>query len=65
MIRRPPRSGLEQRQSPHDTQRARPLAELPAPRWAAVQGIFTDIDDTLTKNGAIEPAALEIGRAHV
>ena len=58
MIRRPPRSGLEQRQSPHDTQRARPLAELPAPRWAAVQGIFTDIDDTLTKNGAIEPAAL-------
>jgi HAD superfamily hydrolase (TIGR01484 family) len=30
-----------------------PLAVL-----AAVQGLFTDIDDTLTRDGAIEPAAL-------
>ena len=28
------------------------------PRLAAVRGIFTDVDDTLTRDGAIEPAAL-------
>ena len=36
----------------------RPLSELPAKRLAAVCGVMTDIDDTLTRGGAIEPAAL-------
>jgi HAD superfamily hydrolase (TIGR01484 family) len=36
----------------------RPLAELPAARLAGVRGVMTDIDDTLTRDGAIEPAAL-------
>jgi len=38
--------------------RLRPLAELPAAAWQGVQGLLTDIDDTLTRDGAIEPAAL-------
>lgn len=37
----------------------RPLADLPADRARAVVGVLTDIDDTLTRDGAIEPAALE------
>ncbi len=39
---------------------ARPqaLARLPAARLANVVGLMTDIDDTLTRDGAIEPAAL-------
>jgi HAD superfamily hydrolase (TIGR01484 family) len=38
-----------------------PLPWLAAPREALrrVAGVFTDIDDTLTRDGAIEPAALE------
>jgi HAD superfamily hydrolase (TIGR01484 family) len=36
----------------------RPLAEMPGAARAAVHGVFTDIDDTLTREGAIEPAAL-------
>ena len=40
------------------TGRLRPLAELPAARLAALRGVLTDIDDTLTRDGAIEPAAL-------
>ena len=35
-----------------------PLASLPTARLAALRGVLTDIDDTLTHNGAIEPAAL-------
>ncbi|MBX3636770.1 MAG: HAD-IIB family hydrolase [Rubrivivax sp.] len=35
-----------------------PLAALPAPVLARVAGVFTDIDDTLTKDGAIDPPAL-------
>jgi HAD superfamily hydrolase (TIGR01484 family) len=35
-----------------------PLAELPAARLRAVHGVLTDIDDTLTRDGAVEPAAL-------
>ncbi len=35
---------------------SRPWAE--APLGAGVAGVFTDIDDTLTRDGAIEPAAL-------
>ncbi|MEY4750666.1 MAG: hypothetical protein RIQ60_2880 [Pseudomonadota bacterium] len=38
--------------------RLRPLAELPAARLAALRGVLTDIDDTLTRDGAIEPEAL-------
>lgn len=38
--------------------RPRPLAELPAAALAGVAGVMTDIDDTLTRDGAIEPAAL-------
>ena len=36
----------------------RPLAELSAGALAGVAGVLTDIDDTLTRDGAIEPAAL-------
>jgi hypothetical protein len=38
--------------------RLRPLADLPAARLATLRGVLTDIDDTLTRDGAIEPAAL-------
>jgi HAD superfamily hydrolase (TIGR01484 family) len=34
-------------------------SEAPTAALAAVQGVFTDIDDTLTRNGAIEPVALQ------
>ena len=36
-----------------------PLADLPAERLRALRGVLTDIDDTLTRDGAIEPAALD------
>ena len=36
----------------------RPLAELPAADLARVWGVMTDIDDTLTRDGAIAPVAL-------
>ena len=35
-----------------------PLAALNPGRWRSVVGVMTDIDDTLTKDGVIEPAAL-------
>ena len=38
--------------------RLRPLADLPASRLVALHGVLTDIDDTLTRDGAITPAAL-------
>jgi len=41
-----------------DVARLRPLATLPPARLAALHGVLTDIDDTLTRDGAIEPAAL-------
>jgi HAD superfamily hydrolase (TIGR01484 family) len=37
----------------------RPFAECPASELQAVQGVFTDIDDTLTCDGALMPQALE------
>jgi HAD superfamily hydrolase (TIGR01484 family) len=37
----------------------KPLVALPAQVLAAVQGVFTDIDDTLTRDGAIDPPALD------
>ncbi|MBT9487045.1 MAG: HAD-IIB family hydrolase [Rubrivivax sp.] len=36
----------------------RPLADLPPAALAGVAGVLTDIDDTLTCDGAIEPVAL-------
>ncbi len=36
----------------------RPWAEAPAAPLRALHGVLTDIDDTLTRAGAIEPAAL-------
>ncbi|MFD1710419.1 HAD hydrolase family protein [Ottowia sp. GY511] len=38
--------------------RWRPLRELPPGAWRDVVGVFTDIDDTLTTDGAITPDAL-------
>lgn len=38
--------------------RLQPLARLPPQRLAALRGVLTDIDDTLTADGAIAPAAL-------
>ena len=35
-----------------------PLADLASTRLRGVRGVLTDIDDTLTRDGAIEPAAL-------
>ncbi len=35
-----------------------PLAQMDARRLACLLGVMTDIDDTLTRDGAIEPAAL-------
>ncbi|MFM2066029.1 MAG: hypothetical protein RLZZ584_938 [Pseudomonadota bacterium] len=40
------------------TDRLRPLAELAPGRLAGLRGVLTDIDDTLTRDGAIEPEAL-------
>lgn len=44
--------------TPPAADRLRPLAELAPARLAALRGVLTDIDDTLTREGAIEPAAL-------
>jgi HAD superfamily hydrolase (TIGR01484 family) len=35
------------------------LAQSPPQTWAAVRGLLTDIDDTLTRDGAIEALALD------
>ena len=35
------------------------VQQLPPGAWAGVTGVFTDIDDTLTRDGAIEPQALQ------
>jgi HAD superfamily hydrolase (TIGR01484 family) len=39
--------------------RPQPWTDCPADALRAVAGVFTDIDDTLTRDGAIEPAALQ------
>jgi HAD superfamily hydrolase (TIGR01484 family) len=44
--------------APAASDRLRPLAELAPTRLAALRGVLTDIDDTLTREGVIEPAAL-------
>jgi HAD superfamily hydrolase (TIGR01484 family) len=43
--------------------RPRPLAELPPAALRGVVGLMTDIDDTLTRDGAIEASALAALRA--
>ncbi len=58
MIGSPPRPGLDPPQVGASAARPRPLHELSPVRLAGVCGVFTDIDDTLTRDGAIEPAAL-------
>ena len=45
------------------TTRPQALSSLPSLALASVCGVFTDIDDTLTRNGTIEPAALAALRA--
>jgi len=40
------------------TSRPLPLSAAPLSIWAAAGGVFTDIDDTLTRDGAIEAPAL-------
>jgi HAD superfamily hydrolase (TIGR01484 family) len=37
----------------------RPLSALPAGAWRGIAGVLTDIDDTLTRDGVIEAAALQ------
>jgi len=54
---RPP--ALDRHQGPMKLTRLQPLAALPATRLAQVRGVLTDIDDTLTAHGAIEPPALD------
>lgn len=44
--------------SPSPHARPRPLADLPATEARRIAGVFTDIDDTLTTDGAITPDAL-------
>jgi hypothetical protein len=44
---------------PAPADRLRPLVSLPPARLAGLHGVLTDIDDTLTRDGAIEPAALD------
>lgn len=43
---------------PHQA-RPLPLSQWPAAARAGVRGVMTDIDDTLTREGAIEPVALQ------
>ena len=57
MIRTPPRSGADQGQGSVIAARPRPLQALSSARLADVCGVFTDIDDTLTADGRLEPAA--------
>ncbi len=38
--------------------RMRPLHQLPSSKLGALRGLLTDIDDTLTQDGVIEPVAL-------
>jgi len=38
---------------------APPLAQCPPERWAALHGVLTDIDDTLTRDARLEPAAAD------
>lgn len=45
--------------APMEPARMQALAQLPDTALRRVQGLLTDIDDTLTRDGAIEPRALQ------
>lgn len=45
--------------SPPPASHAQPLDAAPAAMWRTIDGVLTDIDDTLTTDGAIDPAALD------
>jgi len=57
MIVTPPPPRVDQRQGAADGGRPLPLARLGSARLAAVHGVFTDVDDTLTAGGKLDPAA--------
>jgi HAD superfamily hydrolase (TIGR01484 family) len=61
MIDSGPAGALDNRQSAARSSAiaARPWREVPPASLAALLGVMTDIDDTLTRDGAIEPAALD------
>ena len=42
-----------------NAEQLQPLQQLPMSKLRALRGVLTDIDDTLTRDGAIEPAALQ------
>ncbi len=54
MIGTPPAPALDRHQGP-----PWPLVQLLPAQLAGLAGVMTDIDDTLTRDGAIEPAALQ------
>ncbi len=58
MIGSPAMPPLDRHQEPRPGRPA-PLAEWSAAARAGVRGLMTDIDDTLTRDGAIEPVALQ------
>ncbi|MCA3250106.1 MAG: HAD-IIB family hydrolase [Rubrivivax sp.] len=61
MIGSVPAAPLDRGQAAPAVRRPRPWSEVPRAQLAAVArlgGLMTDIDDTLTRDGAIEPAAL-------
>ena len=43
----------------------RPLAELPARALRSVVGVLTDIDDTLTRDHALDPATTAMAACKV
>ena len=60
MIPATPAATLDPRQRlPGVPPSTRPLSSLPDDAWADLAGVLTDIDDTLTRDGAIEPVALQ------
>jgi HAD superfamily hydrolase (TIGR01484 family) len=57
MIPTPYGSGVDPHQGSTMATRPQPLCDLTLARLAAVCGVFTDIDDTLTAEGSLDPAA--------
>jgi hypothetical protein len=57
MIPTPSGPGVDPRQGSTMAPRPQPFGDLTPARLAAVCGVFTDIDDTLTADGGLDPAA--------
>jgi len=57
MIQTQTGSDVDERQAGANAARPQPLRDLACARWAAVRGVFTDIDDTLTADSRLDPAA--------